>query len=345
MVPVAAREFDRVWIYYPRGVRTGGPEALHQLCDSLREQGQEAFLVPWPKTLSSERVPAYRTYNAPEVMRPKVGELDAVVLPESWSASTHQWRNATVFRWWLSVDNSYPFRAEMTWRSRKVTLTRRRSPTLVAAVAAELALRPATVHRYRSHRHLAQSHYAADFVRTRLREVAAPVSDYVTVPLRDTPNVIKHRPVISFNAAKSGRQIERVQLQASQDIEWLPIGGMQPEEVAAALSRSHVHLDLGRQPGKDRMPREAALSGAITLIAGTGAGADPVDFPLPEEHRISLTGDLATNAAEVLAFVLDDLPGHHLRQRDFRLRLVQERAVFNAEVHSAFLGARSPHDS
>lgn len=338
MVPVAGRKFDRVWIYYPRGVRTGGPEALHQLCDSLREQGQEAFLVPWPTTLTSERVPAYRTYDAPEVVRPKVGELDAVVLPESSSANTHQWRNATVFRWWLSVDNSYPFRAEMTWRSRKVTLTRRRSPTLVAAVAAEFALRPALLHRFQSHKHLAQSHYAAEFVRTRFREVAAPVSDYVTVPLCDEPNVVKHRPVVSYNAAKSGRQIERVRLQTSQDIEWLPIGGMQPGEVEAALSRSHVHLDLGRQPGKDRMPREAALSGAITLIAGTGAGADRVDFPLPEEHRIPLIGSLATNAAEVLANVLDDLPGHHLRQRDFRLRLAQERTVFNAEVQRAFLG-------
>ena len=36
----------RVFVHYPAGVRSGGPEALHQLCEALTTAGVEASLVP-----------------------------------------------------------------------------------------------------------------------------------------------------------------------------------------------------------------------------------------------------------------------------------------------------------
>ena len=56
----------RISVYYPRGVRTGGPEALHQLVHTLVEQGHDAVLTPMPGTESTPRCAAYRSYSAPE---------------------------------------------------------------------------------------------------------------------------------------------------------------------------------------------------------------------------------------------------------------------------------------
>ena len=50
--------YSRVFVYYPRGVETGGPEALHQLVDSLRRLKVEAFLVPIPRQRESPKVTA-----------------------------------------------------------------------------------------------------------------------------------------------------------------------------------------------------------------------------------------------------------------------------------------------
>ncbi|MFC3399287.1 hypothetical protein ACFOEP_12775 [Microbacterium amylolyticum] len=59
--------FDIVYVYYPRGLATGGPEALHQLVDSLRRQGREAYLVAVPGTERAPRAQRYAHYDAPRL--------------------------------------------------------------------------------------------------------------------------------------------------------------------------------------------------------------------------------------------------------------------------------------
>ena len=75
--------YDAVYIPYPRGSQTGGPEALHQLGAALMELGIPVFLVPLPKTKSNPRVVAYKAYNLPEALRIPDRKGIAVVVPES----------------------------------------------------------------------------------------------------------------------------------------------------------------------------------------------------------------------------------------------------------------------
>jgi hypothetical protein len=74
----------------------------------------------------------------------------------------------------------------------------------------------------------------------------------------------------------------------------------------------------------------------VTLLAARGAGANPHDFPLPDEHRIPTGDGLVANAVDVLREVLSDLPGHARRQQAFRTHLAQERTVFADEVRTVF---------
>lgn len=61
-----------VYAYYPKGLRTGGPEAVHQLVDSLRRQGREAYLVPFPETPDAEPVEAFSVFDCPEAREPPI---------------------------------------------------------------------------------------------------------------------------------------------------------------------------------------------------------------------------------------------------------------------------------
>ena len=63
--------------------------------------------------------------------------------------------------------------------------------------------------------------------------------------------------------------------------------GMTRSEVVSTLQGCGIYLDLGHHPGKDRMPREAALSGALTVVARRGSGAFFADVPVPWEHKIT----------------------------------------------------------
>ncbi|WP_408899070.1 hypothetical protein ACJ5H2_08170 [Nocardioides sp. R1-1] len=339
--------FERVSVFYPRGVRTGGPEALHQLVDALRSLGHDAALVPLPGTARSPRVAEYERYDAPERAHAARGPRDAVVTPEIWVPRASVTGAATWFCWWLSVDNSPVFLDE---RRRHTGAEAERT---VAAAVRALPRRlgrglagPVRRRRLRAAVHLAQSVYARDFV---ARELAVPVallSDYVTSSITgsDPPAEAARgttTPVVAFNPAKGGEVVARVAAAVTTPVEWLPIVAMSPAEVEDALARSDVYLELGHLPGKDRIPREAAVRGAVVLIAARGAGANPDDFPLPAEHRIALGDDLAGRTVRVLTDVLADLPEHRRRQAGFRARLAQERRVFLAEVREGFGPART----
>lgn len=335
--------FERVSVFYPRGVRTGGPEALHQLVDALRSLGHDAALVPIPGTARAPRVAEYERYDAPERARAARGPRDAVVTPEIWVPRASVTGAATWFSWWLSIDNSPVFLDE---RRRHAGAAAERT---VAAAVRGLPRRigrglacPVRRRRLRAAVHLAQSVYAHDFVARELATPVALLSDYVTSPVtsppRPRPEVSRgaSTPVVAFNPAKGGEVVARVASAVTTPVEWLPIVAMTPAEVADALARSDVYLELGHLPGKDRIPREAAVHGAVVLLAARGAGANPHDFPLPEEHRIPLGDDLAGSTARVLTDVLADLPEHRRRQAAFRARLADERRVFLAEVQESF---------
>ncbi|MCR1781700.1 hypothetical protein KVF89_04060 [Nocardioides carbamazepini] len=331
--------FEQLSVFYPRGVRTGGPEALHQLVDALRSLGHDAALVAMPGTEGRPRVADYDHYDAPEREAARCGPRDAVVTPEVWVPRAAVVGSATWFCWWLSVDNSPVF---MDARRRHNGLLLSRTPAaalraLPRATARRL-LGPARRRRLGAAVHLAQSVYAREFVARELGTSVGLLSDYVTATPADREGLVADGdvPVVSFNPAKGGEAVAKVSELLTTPVRWLPIAGMSPSEVEDALRRSDVYLDLGSLPGKDRIPREAALHGAVTLLAARGAGANTQDFPLPDEHRIPLEPDLVRNTVGTLQQVLADLPGHARRQRAFRSHLATERRRFADEVRTVF---------
>lgn len=332
---------EHVSVFYPRGTRTGGPEALHQLVHSLRSLGHDAALVPLSGTENVPRVAAYGHYDAPEISRPRTGPRDAVVIPETWVPRDAVLGGAQRVCWWLSVDNS-PVFIDQRRREQRLLGEPLAPPTLRSRVRGPVRrlLVPVRVRRIAGAVHVAQSAYAQDMVARRLGEPVGILSDYVVLDTAERAasggRTASDRPTVSFNPAKGGELVARVQALIDQPVVWLPIVDMTPVEVRAALRRSDVYLDLGHLPGKDRLPREAALSGAVTLVAARGAGANARDFPLPDQHRIPAGPDLVAAAADTLSRVLQDLPSEFAAQAGFRAGLASEKAVFDDEVRSVF---------
>ena len=182
--------------------------------------------------------------------------------------------------------------------------------------------------------HFAQSAYARDFVRDRLGLESLPLSDYTTVGA----HVGRGRApasVVSYNPAKGGHIVARVKEVMQGPVRWVPLEGMDRPSLEAALLGSDVYLDLGHQPGKDRLPREAAAAGAVAIVLAVGAAANGEDFCLPSEHKIHPGPDLENRVAVMLRRVLDDLPRQFARQEAFRLAVAQERATFQSQVTQA----------
>ena len=336
-------------VLYGRGVRSGGPEAVHQLVHELRALDVPAFVVPDRRTLDNDRVHDYAAYDAPERAQVPDQTDQVVVAPEVYLPELMALRRARRVCWWLSIDNSPVFRAER----------------YVADVAAGLADRPrlreARAFVWLAHRelagwrsglkgieHLAQSSYAARYLDRRLGVSAPLLSDYIpgaaTTHVPPEPNR-ERPPAIAFNPAKGVRLLGRVQRLMTADVRWLPIRGLSPMQVRDRLGEATIYLDLGPHPGKDRMPREAALAGAVSVVARRGSGDDDQDVAVPEHHKVSLGAHLAERAVAVVSAVLEDPVTAYAEQRGYRAGIQGEHEVFRTQVAGLVARLREPAPS
>jgi hypothetical protein len=128
-------------------------------------------------------------------------------------------------------------------------------------------------------------------------------------------------------------------------VRWLPIRGLSPTQVRERLGEATIYLDLGPHPGKDRMPREAALAGAVTVVARRGSGDNDQDVSLPDHHKVSLGGHLAERAVAAACAVLDDPVTAYAEQHGYRAGIQGEEEVFRRQVAGLVARLREPAPS
>ena len=332
--------YRRVFVYYPRGIRTGGPEALHQLVSSMRQLGIEAFLVPQPGTEDSPRAKEYAHYDAPELPIIDDSEGHAIVASEYAYRLLREVKKAERFVWWLSIDNSPLFIGERRLVDQNFlgTLTSAKLRYETAKVA---------VRRLRSRfrgdykllqqcRHLTQSAYAAAFLYSRLNIVSSMLSDF-TNPLESKPitSAVDRGRTIAYNPKKAAAITARL-AEAYPAGTFVPLANMSRHEVLATLSTSAVYLDLGTHPGKDRMPREAVLSGCVTLVARRGSGAFDLDVPVPAHHKLPTIHNPVDEAVALLDNVFDDIHRFLGEQSNYRAIVENEHSTFLSEISGTF---------
>jgi hypothetical protein len=310
---------------------------------TLRRLGAEAFLVPTPGTEDTPRHQAYVRYDAPEArMPPDVPDV-RLIAPETELRHLRAFRSAQLYCWWLSIDNATLFREERrrfdVW-SQQGSLV---APSLARRV--KTAARHAALHARGDYRqlarvrHLAQSEYARAFLYVRNNLLATVLSDWTPLEGLDDGDPPEGRATVTYNPAK-GRTAVQALRDRMPDVSFVALEGMERAQVVEALRRSVVYLDLGFHPGKDRMPREAAVCGAVTIVARRGSGAFPADVPIPWEHKVPPDGDFVGNAERVLRRVLADPSPARAAQQRYREIIRAEETTFTGEVRAALVEGR-----
>jgi hypothetical protein len=338
---MSADSYARIYVYYPRGVTTGGPEALHQLVATLRELGREAYLVPQPGTENVDRAEQYAHYDAPETSSVDDSEGNAVVTSEYVFRLLRDVKKADRFVWWLSIDNSLLFNPERRLLDLEYQgLLSPRQYGLAKAKVAAKRVRDWGRGDYRLLRelkHLSQSAYAAAFLYSRLNLVSGMLSDY-TSPLDVAPSLpaSARGRTIAYNPKKAAGVTARL-ADVYGEGKFIPLANMSRAQVLETLSSSAVYLDLGTHPGKDRMPREAVLSGCVALVARRGSGTFDLDVPVPPHHKLPTLGEPVREAKLLLDRVFNNVDGYVKEQESYLRVISQERDTFRSEVANAFV--------
>lgn len=320
---------ETVVILCPEAV-TGGPEALHQLAHAINVLGGNARLGYFgqgskieygPTTILCRHAPnsavadTYAAYEPVPLVEAPLSEGTLIVAPEILPEVllAIPARNRAV--WWLSVDNAVAHNPKLNDPGYANTLIGGSGFT-----------------------NFYQSDYARRFVeRHGGSRSAFPLFDYINPEYirSGPPESQSRRQQVGLFPQKGGILASRF-MSANPQLPFAAIQNMTREQVRRTLLDCAVYIDFGHHPGKDRVPREAAVCGAIVFLHERGAAQHFQDHALDRTYLFTEqdidTGSLASRVAEAIA----DRERHYARQQVYRQQIRLGFEEFMLQVRTFF---------
>lgn len=306
----------RVFIMCPAKLATGGTELLHQLSYVLSCSNVENYMVypnrektvcPTPET--------FLKYNVKYVSEYVDSKESILVLPETMVHNVDFCKEGKTVIWWLSVNNY-------------ISSYSKRFPGEDYDYF--------KLYERKNVFHFVQSYYAALFLKTLLKiETCYYLTDYINddivqIALEKGKNCVKE-DIVLYNPRKGFANVEPIMQKCKDEIKWIPLQNMSPTEMADMMCRAKVYIDFGGHPGKDRIPREAAVCGCCIITNTLGSAAYQQDINIAPRYKFA---DMS-NHDLVLETIYDLIENYEERIVDFELYrsgILSEKDRFYSEA-------------
>ena len=338
--------FTRLYILL-KPVCSGGPELAHQLIDYLQKKGKEAYVVYFNEKGVIEDCPIpepYKKYNVKIANRIIDSEENILVLPETFYEYARKYKKIRIACWWMSVDNfikSDLRQQPIKWYKEKSLFQNFRKIMHVALW--HLPIQRFNIIQYlRDNQnrviHLYQSEYAKQYIISNQLPNYYPLCDYINPALFPNKpiNRADKKDVIVYNPAK-GLEFTIQLIQLLPEYKFIALRGMNRDELNAAFNQAKLYIDFGNFPGKDRMPREAAVHDCCIITSRFGAAAYYEDVPILDKYKyeaeLSNLQIIAKAIQEVIknySTLIDDFKG-------YKEIIYKEQKQFYKEIDSLLL--------
>ena len=318
--------FTKVFVISPANVATGGTELLQQLVYKLRLFGVEAYMFyTTPYEASAVKKTFEPRYNNPIAKDIEDCGDNIVIVPESDISRLLNFRNIQKSVWWLSVDNYKGLN-----KYKKDFLH--------------------TIYRYlidcyyrfidKKWIHFVQSEYAYLYC-SENRKIPENhifrLSDYLSsgfIEYVGNANAIERKNQVLYNPLK-GKEFTEKLIEMNPDLLWVPIQNMTADQVRDLMLSSKVYVDFGNHPGKDRIPREAAMCGLCVITGKRGSAANDIDVEIPQKYKFDESQ--ITEISKVIHSCLNDYDVIIGDFSKYRNKIRHEEQVFNDEIKAFFL--------
>ena len=235
----------------PGDCATGGPECIHAFVSELNKiDGVRARIWYWDVESSHPMPEEYKKYNCEYVLDMEPDFDGVIIVPEIWANLVMEFTQCVRCIYWLGID------AYAGWTQERHRGDFLKDDNII---------------------HIVQSQYAADFLMTLGVKRIIKCVDTVNMDFYADYEEPVRNNVVLYNPAKATPFMHRV-MEACNDISWLPITGMTRAQVIDTMRHSKLYVDFGEFPGRERMPREAALCGCCIITSKIGSAGYPEDF-------------------------------------------------------------------
>ena len=329
----------KIFIISPGNIHSGGPELVHQLASQLLKMDYNVYMFYLPANADFNPAdpvdPYYKKYHIPFVRNLEIDHKNIMIVPESSSLNLYVSKKIRRIMWWMSVDNYINNLCNILKKFKQNPLDST-MPKFFYFDKDDNTIE-----------HWVQSDYAKIFIKKNgiVDKQIYRVRDYLNeaflqrashVDISQKENIVAYNPVKGF-------EFTQKLLKVAPEINWQAIRDMTPEEVQQLLARAKVYIDFGNHPGRDRIPREAAVSGCCVVTGRRGAAGNPNDIAIDESFKFNDTDDNLIPIVNRIKDIFANFRKNYESQRNYREQIMTERAEFDRDVKAA-LNYKEPQD-
>lgn len=310
----------KYYVLTPWG-ETGGLEALHQICSTLNEIGEESFIYYYDNNASQthkdEFVPKYSEYNLKSCDVGNIASLDednnVLIVPEVFPIKfIENLQNCKIVFWRLSIFT----------HGQEINL-------------------PAFQKVY----HGCQSDTSFNILKESglfNERQFFMLSDYINlIYLQEEKNLKKNREnIILFNPKKGIKHTQNIlsilskKVSPEKNIKVVPLSGMTNFQIRNLILNSKIYIDFGDHPGKDRIPRECASGGCVVITGTQQCGKNNKDIPIETKFEYNQHSDSYDydSVADFILKSIDEYDFYFEQQKEYRNLIRKEKEIFSDEV-------------
>lgn len=329
-------EKSKIYVLCPSNLKTGGTELLHQLVASLLSLNKNAYVAYYLEGKYDSNKPT------PEAFIKYIGDHwclvnniedepdNIAIFPETGLGKSKKYHRLQKCAWWLSVDN-YNVMKGMRSRLEQFGVMSFLKHLLLNDYFNDKTITTIPVHFF-------QSYYAADFAQSKgvKDDSLFYLSDYINDIYIKPFNTVGREDIVAYNPKKGIEFTEKL-ISSAPNISWAPIINMTNDEVKKLLDTAKVYIDFGNHPGKDRIPREAAMSGCCVITDLKGSAAYEQDVPIPAKYKFN---DIDSNIPEVIKQIKYCFDNYEAATQEFdsyRTFIKEEKRGFDERVKEIFV--------
>jgi len=313
---------SKVVILCPANSVTGGPELLHQFAYELSNNNVDASVLYYPYG-EHKTADAYSKYNVDVVNFDAVKDIDCVlVVPEVATNLAYDFQSKEKYIWWLSVDNHFKAYPKSLLGKFKFKVKARLNKKSV----------PIPMAKMKHYKHLSQSEYGLQFLRQYDVFDAFKLTDYLNeVHLSNQVDIKGKENIVAYNP-KKGIAFTKKLIESNPSIDFVPIQNMTAIQVGELLNKSKVYIDFGEHPGKDRIPREAAMAGCVVITGMRGSAANSIDLPIDNKYKFDETESSIKAIGVLISDVFDEFDAHISKFGHYLEVIKSEKEAFSQQT-------------
>lgn len=323
-----------VYVVCPSFNKTGGTELAHQLVYEINRQGGKAFITYYSDGKSDPEInPAFLNYVSSFTTVHDVidSNENIIILPEINQSFADNFTNIQKGIWWMSVDN-YLKRNGIKGHYKYFGFLR----TIKHLITGNIKIGGYPIDNEIIH--LYQSEYAYQYIASNGASKCYRLSDYINQSyLIDEISEKSLRDDIVLYNPKKGIDFTKKLIAKAPNLNWIPIENMTTEEVKELLRKSKVYIDFGNHPGKDRFPREAAISGCCVITGKRGSAAFYNDIPINDEYKFEDIDENLESIINKIKSCIINYDDHNLRFSEYREFIKCEYQKFQQDVNTLFI--------